>query len=45
LSAEVRRVLSMLPEYISEDKIKTDDLGLTIYLDPIEAHQKLSTML
>lgn len=45
LSAEVRRVLSTLPSYTDGKKIELDDLGNIVYLNPIEAHQKLSSLL
>jgi hypothetical protein len=44
LSAEVRRVLGRIPLY-EKGEIKIDDLGQVEYMDPIEAHQKLSMLL
>lgn len=45
LSPIVRRILSKLPQITENNHILEDDLGMPVYLDPIETHQRLYTIL
>ena len=45
LGSEVRRFLSTIADVDSEGKKRTDDLGYTIKMDPVETHQYLAEIL
>lgn len=45
LGSEVRRFLSTIADVDSEGKKRTDDLGYTVKMDPVETHQYLAEIL
>ena len=45
LGSEVRRFLSTIADVDAEGKKRTDDLGYTVKMDPIETHQYLAEIL